>query len=65
MQCTPWRPMLIGPLAIVIALATQAPDVSTRVADIRHLVEVIARLHGPLSKLPALATDLDDALPLR
>lgn len=42
MQRTPWIPVLIGPIAIAIAIASQVPNLGERLACVTCLDDLIA-----------------------
>lgn len=41
MQRTSWLPALIGPIAIVIALAAQVPNLGQRLANVHCVDDVV------------------------
>ncbi len=42
MQRTPWLPALIGPIAVMIVLAAQVPNLGARLADVHNIDDVVA-----------------------
>lgn len=65
MQHTPWHPMLIGPAALLIALALQVPNLGSRLAAVESVADVAALLEGPIHQLPTITTNPAAVMPTR